>query len=327
LPTFKRKGIWYARAEIGSQRIEQSAGKGASQTDAKELEAALFKRLSDDRHAKRVGRGLNRTFGEALLTYMLMPETQQLRSYQSLKSVANLIRIHLESVRLEDTPEKAQEMKQAFIAEGLQYATINRRLAMVRRILRLAYYEWKWLKAPLAVTLLTENNERHIYPPVELARAIAEHCPSKDNGDALLVMYWTGMREGELMKVNANPQDYIEGKFIKLYSGHKTKKPGRVPIVKEIAQIIARMPLKVTKHSLRVNWETARAAVSRTELHKHDFRHGYASIIAEAGGDFMDIMKLLRHVSPQSTKRYTHLLDTRLRRVVGRAEKLAVGKR
>lgn len=327
MPIYKRDGIWYARAQVGNQRIEQSAGKGASQEDAKELEAALRKRLRDDRQAKRVGRSLNRTFGEALLEYLKQPETMRLRSYHSLKSVANLICDHLENVPLEQTPEKAEEMKQAFLAQKLEPATINRRLAMVRRILNLAYRKWKWLSAPLYITLLPENNERHIYPEVKLVMELVAKCQSEADGNAILVIYFTGMRRGEFFKVNQDPAQYIQDNFLMLYSGNKTKKPRRVPIINAIRHIIRQMPLNVDANSLRKAFEIGRQAAGRPELHLHDLRHGFASLIAESKGDIVDIMRLLGHTNAQTSQRYTHLLDTRLRSVMSNLGRVAAGKR
>ncbi len=254
-----------------------------------------------------------------MVEYLKMPETMALRSYESLKSKAALVRPHLASIPLDQVPEAAEQMKQTFLAEGLKPATINRRLALVRRVLRLAYRPWRWLKAPLSVTLLTEDNERHVYPSANLARELARACPDKDAGDALLVIFFTGMRRGEFFMVNENPADHVRDGFIELYSGTKTNRPGRIPIVKEIAPIVDRMPLDLTRNLLRRNFEIARKAVKRTDLHLHDLRHGYASWLAAANADFLDVMSLLRHVSPASTKRYTHLLDKRLQNAVSRA--------
>ncbi len=317
MPVYKRGGIWYARVQVGNRRVERSVASGG-QKEAKELEAALRQRLESDRHAKRVGRSLDRTFGEALLEYLKQPETQALRSYPYLLSKAALIRPHLETTALEQVPEAAEQMKQTFLAAGLKPATINRRLALVRRILRLSYRPWRWLKAPLSLTLLTEDNERHVYPSAEVTRQLAAACPDKDAGDALLVIFFTGMRRGEFFMVNADPTHAREG-FIHLYSGTKTNRPGRIPIVEEIAPIVARMPLDLTPNQLRRNFETARAAIGWDDLHLHDLRHGYASWLAAADADFLDVMSLLRHVSPASTKRYTHLLDKRLQAAVSRA--------
>lgn len=325
MPVYKREGVWYARAQVGNRRIERSAGTGATKEEADELEEALFRRLREDRHARRTGKSLNRKFGEALLEYMTRPETQLLKSYQSLKSIANLIRPHLEDVPLENTVEAAEEMKQAFLGEGLQPATINRRLALVRRIVRLAHRKWKWLVHPLEITLLPEDNERHIYPEVDLVYRMVDSMDPED-ADAILVIYFTGIRKGEFLRINKHPERYIRGGFIELYTGNKTKKPGRIPVVDAIRHIVERLPLKVTSNSIRRNFEKGRADVGRPELHLHDLRHGFASNIIEAGGDLVDVMKVLRHASSQTSKRYAHLKDKRLQMLAGRVSRMA-GKR
>ena len=134
------------------------------------------------------------------------------------------------------------------------------------------------------------------------------------------------MRRSEFFRVNRAPGAHLDRGFINLYTGTKTNRPGRIPVMKEIEPIIKRLPLNVTPHSLRMAFERARTAVGVPTMHLHDLRHGYASLLAEAGADFLDIMSLLRHASSASTKRYTHLMDKRLQDVVKKAG-LVAGKR
>ncbi len=321
MPIKQRGGVWHIDITVGGRRFRQTSGPNATRKDAEELEAALRKRLHDDRHARRLDRGLNRTFGEALLAYLEMAETKQLHSYANLLHKARTLRPHLERVRLEETPEAAEEMKQAMLADGLKPATINRRLAIVRRVLRLSYHRWKWIKAPLSVSLLTEDNERHVYPSTKVVAALAGACPDPDAADFIRLAYFTGLRKSELLRVNEDPEAHINGGFIELYTRTKNKRPGRVPISKYAAPIVARLPLNVTDNSVRIAFEAARTAIKRPDLHFHDLRHGFASLLAESGADFLDIMNLMRHASPASTKRYTHLMDDRLKAAVVRLDR------
>lgn len=328
MPIEQRGGIWYARVQVGGVRVRRSAGKGAARQEAKELEASIVNQLHGDRHAKRLNRGLNRTFGDGLYEYLKSEETKKLRSYRGLIDKARTLRPHLEIVRMEDVPTAAETMKQAMLADGLAPATINRRLAIVRRILNLAYRRWKWLKEPLYITLLSEDNERHIYPDVALVNKLADACQDKDAGYFFLIAYFTGLRKSELLRVNAEPARYIKDGRIVLDGQTKTGRPGVVPIAADIKPIIKRMPLAVSNNMLRKNFEAARAAVGRPDLHIHDLRHGFASLLAESGADFLDIMVLMRHTSPASTRRYTHLVDARLKKAMSRMSKsVAVQKR
>lgn len=327
MPIKQRGGVWHVQAQVGGQRVRCTAGRGATKKEAQELEADVRKRLHDDRHAKRLDRGLNRTFGDGLLEYLNSEETKKLRSYRGLIDKARALRPYLERVRMEDVPTEAENMKQALLADGLKPATINRRLAIVRRILNLAYRRWGWLKAPLYITLLTEDNERHIYPSVALVNKLAAACASEYAGDFFKALYFTGLRKSELLRVNADPARYIRDGRIVLDSQTKTGRPGVVPIAKDIAPIIKRMPLNVTGPMLRKNFDAARAVVSRPDLHIHDLRHGFASLLAESGADFLDIMVLMRHASPASTRRYTHLVDARLKKAVRRMSAKVAAKK
>lgn len=327
MPIEQRGGIWYARVQVGKVRVRRSAGKGATRKEAKELETAILRSLQEDRHAKRLDRSLNRTFGDGLLEYLNAEDTKQLRSYRGLVDKASALRPFLEHVRMEDVPEAAEAMKQSLLADGKKPATINRRLAIVRRILNLAYRQWKWLKQPLYVTLLPEDNERHVYPDADLVQRLVASCTDRDAGDFLLAAYYTGLRKSELFRVNADPGRFIVDGRIVLDRQTKTGRPGVVPIARQVLGIFGRMPLAVDEHMLRKNFEAARAEVGRPDLHIHDLRHGFASMLAEAGADFLDIMKLMRHTSPASTKRYTHLLDERLRNVMSRIGTNAAEKR
>ena len=183
MSVYKRGGIWYARKQIGGRRIERSLGPQASREKAEEYEAALAKQLRDDLHAHRTGKPPNRSFGAALLAYLQDPEAKALRSYQSLLSVARLIAPHLERTPIENTPEVADDMRATFLNSGLAPATINRRLALVRRVLKWAHGK-KWTVSRLTISLLTEHNERHIYPTADTARKLAD-AAGGDNGDAI----------------------------------------------------------------------------------------------------------------------------------------------
>lgn len=326
MPIKQRGGVWHVHVQVGGARVRQTAGKGATRKDAQELEAQIRKQLHDDRHAKRVGRGLNRTFGDGLLAYLQSEETKKLKSYRGLIDKARLIRPFLERVALVEVPAATESMKEKLLAKGLTSGTINRRLAIVRRVLKLAYRRWGWLKAPLYISLLTEDNERHVYPDIKLVGKMAKACPDKDAGMAIKVAYFTGLRKSELLRVNADPDKHIKDDLIVLDRQTKTGRPGIVPILKEIMPIIKRMPLAITNATLRRNFEIARAAVGRDDLRFHDLRHGFASLLAASGSDFLDIMTLMRHTSPASTKRYTHLIDDRLKKAVSRIGKVAAQK-
>lgn len=59
------------------------------------------------------------------------------------------------------------------------------------------------------------------------------------------------------------------------------------------------------------------AAAGIENLRIHDLRHSFASLAVNAGATLYDVQHLLGHASPQTTQRYAHLTDERLRQVSG----------
>jgi integrase len=84
------------------------------------------------------------------------------------------------------------------LADGLSNATVNRRLALLRRVCRLAYAEWGWLDKPILIRLLPERNERHVYLTPDEVEALARACPNPAAGDMCRLAAYTGLRRGEL---------------------------------------------------------------------------------------------------------------------------------
>ena len=173
MSVYKRGSIWWAHIEVAGRVIRRST-KQKEKKKAQEVEAKWRARLHDDLYAGMVGRAPKRTFEEALVRW-IDGDATQLKSYDNILDKAGIVLPYFTGVQLKDSPEKAEEMKQVFISEGLKPATINRRLAIVKRVLRLSY-KWGWLDSPIhsKIELLPENNERHIYLTREQVYALAD---------------------------------------------------------------------------------------------------------------------------------------------------------
>jgi integrase len=65
--------------------------------------------------------------------------------------------------------------------------------------------------------------------------------------------------------------------------------------------------------NLRRSWEGVRKAAGLEDVHLHDLRHSFASILVSAGLSLPLIGALLGHSNPQTTARYAHLMLDPLR--------------
>lgn len=57
----------------------------------------------------------------------------------------------------------------------------------------------------------------------------------------------------------------------------------------------------------------ARQAIGRPDIHFHDLRHTFASLLVGAGVPLYTASALLGHTSTRTTQRYAHLADEHLK--------------
>jgi hypothetical protein len=173
MPVRKRGDRWYVRIQLGGQRIERSLGPTATKADALDYEA----RLRRDAVAGKLQRNPARTIDAALLRW-LEGEAAQLKSYDNLLSKVRAIEPFAAGKSLAAIVLVAEEIKAAGIKAELSPATINRRLAILRRVANLAHDQWGWLDQPLGqrIKLLKGETTRHIYLTPDQVDLLATHC-------------------------------------------------------------------------------------------------------------------------------------------------------
>lgn len=280
----KRGNSWIIDLKVGPERVRRHI-RGSKQ-DAIRAEAQERARLMSERAPER---GLE----DGLYKY-LTEHVPRLKDSRGQRSKAAKIRPFIEGKTFADVRDVAAEIKSADLAP----ATINRRLAILRRICSLAYKEWGWLDKPISISLLPEQNQRHIYLSKGDVMKIASHC-SEGASDAIRLAAYTGMRRSELFRARK------DGGFFVLDANTKSGRPRVVPVHPDIADI--ELPLKTTDAILRKEWERARVEAGMGHVRFHDLRHTWASWLAQAGVPLYTIGEILGHSQAQTTKRYSHL--------------------
>ena len=69
--------------------------------------------------------------------------------------------------------------------------------------------------------------------------------------------------------------------------------------------------------------ELIRRGSGQDDASVHSLRHSFATHLLDAGADLMAVKELLGHVSLSTTQIYTHVLDQRLKDLVGAHHPLA----
>jgi len=313
MPVRKRGNRWHVRLQIGGQRIERSLGPTATKADALDYEA----RLRRDAVAGKLQRAPTRTMESALVRW-LEGEAAQLKSYSNLISKVRALQPHAAGQRLDAIVLVAEEVKAAGIKDGLSPATINRRLAILRRVANLAHEQWGWLDQPLGrrIKLLRGEKTRHIYLTPDQVELMATHCQHAAVATAIRLVARTGLREGELLRADT----IFDGCIV--VDESKNGKPRLVPVPADMADL--KLPIGITYATLRTFFEKARTAADMPHVRFHDLRHTAASWWAQAGANMAILRDLLGHSNMAVTSRYAHLATADLKRA---SIKVAAGQK
>ncbi len=256
---------------------------------------------------------------EQALSRYLKGEAKNLKDYSGLESKARAIRPFITGKTFLDIGEVAGEIKADMLNDGLKPATINRRLALLRRLGNLAY-QWGWTESPVGkrVKLLSGEAQRHYYLTFDQVEKLAKLCPY--TGNMIMAAAYTGLRKSELMGLTSD--NVVDG-FIVLDPDTKSGKPRAVPIPKQVKKIFKKLPFPVTAYTVRKEFEAAREELNLGHIRYHDLRHSYASFLAQAGANLHLIGEAMGHSNPSMTARYSHLVRENLKSITDKFEKCA----
>jgi hypothetical protein len=145
LPIRKHGAGWEVRVQHGGRRYSKTV---ATRSDAQYLEARLRQRVGDT----RAGRVPQYSLEEGLERW-LREEFPRLKSQQSYRSLVKAVLPLAVGKGLGQVVEVSDLIRQTGLQAGLQPAPINRRLALIKRIAKLAYRRWHWLENDLGAKI------------------------------------------------------------------------------------------------------------------------------------------------------------------------------
>jgi tyrosine recombinase XerC len=151
----------------------------------------------------------------------------------------------------------------------------------------------------------------------------------------LEVVYGTGLRVTEVIRMNLNDIDFDEGEIkvlgkgskerIVLFGSHarnalhkyiKEGRPGLISGKKAPSLFINRRGGRLTPRSVeRMIASYAKKAGLNKKVTPHTLRHSFATHLLSGGADLRMVQELLGHVSLSTTQVYTHITKERLKEV------------
>ena len=168
----------------------------------------------------------------------------------------------------------------------------------------------------------------------EYSRFAAEMMDKPISYYAFEMLYWCGIREGELLALTPEDIDFDKGtvRINKSYTrlngrdiitDPKTPKSNRVIqmpdfLIEEMKDYIQRLYkiapenrlFEVTKHYLHHEMNRGAAAAGVKRIRIHDLRHSHISLLIQLGYSAVAIADRVGHESIEITYRYAHLFPT-----------------
>lgn len=237
-----------------------------------------------------------------------------LRSPRTYISRAELLRPFLVDRSIDEAPEAAAQVRRAMSTRAP--ATINRMLAILRRICHLAFKVWSWVEKPVGqkICMLAENNERHYYLTREEVERLRRHCTITEAGNLVVFAAFTGLRKSEMFALNSSN---VRHESLYLTARTKNGRPRVVPLHPRALEIAKQLPYKnITPAILRRQFETAREECGMEHINWHDLRHTFASWLIQKGTPLQVVKELMGHANIGMTMRYAHLETDNLKSAV-----------
>lgn len=207
----------------------------------------------------------------------------------------------------------------------------NRIGEVLRKMFTLAV-EWGWCEDNPAQRFhrRTETPRERFLSQEEISSLAAALDAAEDRraADIIRMCMLTGARLGEVRQARFEQFNLEQLSWSKPPAMTKQRRVHRVPISDETAIIVRQRLLLVPRgtpwlfpgdtpgqpvQEVRRFWAQIQKQTGLAEVHIHDLRHTFASLLVSGGASLEMIGKLLGHSQMQTTLRYAHLVDSPLR--------------
>jgi integrase len=333
-----RGGVWHIDKVIYGTRICESTGTG----DLEEAQSLLMRRVQAAKAMRLYGARQSHTFREAATKYL--EENQHKRSLERDARALATIDPYIGELPLRRVHHGTlQPFVQARLKAGISPGTINRDLAVVRRILNLSARLWRddsdrpWLDTPPLIQMQRHPNKRPPYPlSIEEERLLFSELDAHLVKMALFKVN-TGLREQEVVNLrwswevrvpelgdNASvfviPREYVKNGLDRYVVLNRTAKS-----VIESCRVQHHAEFVFTRDGNPVaginnsGWKAARRRAAKRyeaelkrpcppgfrKIRVHDLKHTYGHRLRAAGVGFEDRKILLGHKSEHVTTHYS----------------------
>lgn len=300
---YRRGEIWWVNVYVPGGRAIRQSSNSTKKRDAQALERKLKTEIDTNKTRGILGLKPIYTFEQAVIKFI--------ESGNAPKSMVSHIKqttLVLRHVPLnEDIIAATADMKENLLLNDKSPCTVNRRLAVVQRILNIAYTQWRWIDQKLGdfigpMKMNESEFARHVYLTQDQVIYYLKLIKNPEIQRAVLILCISGLRVSELCKLDTVNWT---GKAIRLDPKQKSKQPRSIPIAEEYHFLFENLPLKITYKGIRYWWEKVR---QNNDIRIHDLRHTFGSwLAADPTVPLVVIREVMGHKSIKTTNRYIHI--------------------
>lgn len=316
-----RGGVWHIDKRIrGFGRLCESTGTG----DRQEAERFLTRRLEEFRQAQVYGVRPRRTFRQAATKYLVDGSKRSLaRDAQDLRTLDPWIGdLELRHVHMGTLAKFIEARRRA----GIKSGTVNRSLAVVRRILNLAARLWRdengltWLETPPLLQFVNWHDQRKPYPlSWEEQKALLQELPDH-LARMVLFKINTGCREQEVCRLRWDWEvevPELKATVFLIPCEHVKNGEERLVVLNAIAKSVVENERgkhgefvftykgKPVAKIYNSAWKRVREKVGLPQLRVHDLKHTFGRRLRAAGVSLETRRVLLGHTNGDITSHYS----------------------
>lgn len=346
---YKRGGVYWYEFVFKGERIRDTTRQG-NKNVAQQMQAAHRTRLAKgevgiiEREPAPTLRAFAPRFTQAIETLCAnKPGTisfyaSKLKSLLSYERLATLKLDQIDEAAVQTYKQHRSHQEATGRNRPLSVASVNRELATLRRLLRLAQ-EWKVIDRVPRIRLLPGEHEREFVLSSDREKIYLAAAPA-DLHDVAILLLDTGLRisEGLTLEWNQVHLDAVDGAslgYVTVLRQHsKNSRKRNIPLTAgAVSMLRTRRPATAglvfhgsDGEPLYQTWLNQQHSALRTllklpeEFVPHSLRHTYGTRLGESGADAFTIMRLMGHSSVTISQRYVHPSPESLEKAVQRLE-------
>ena len=329
-----KNGSWWARYYVDGKEVRE---KCDNKTQAKAIYAKRLVEIREGRYFPKA-KIVKPTFKDLTGDYLAYADLHHKRKGDDLPRVETWLEAFGSTIAEDVKLSQVEQVMARLKDEGMEAATIARRLVVLKAIYNRAFREDRIEKNPIARVRPPKFDNRIVrYLTPEQEERLFQALPLRLHPIVTVALH-TGCRQGELLRLQWGDVDFGSGTF--LVREAKSGESRRVMMNSQVQTVLIGMPGRnnpggpvftnvlgkpMDGGGLRKEFIEAVKRAGLDPFRFHDLRHTFASRLAMNGANDRTLQTLLGHKSQTMILRYAHLGPTHLWNAIEGLTKNGIG--